>query len=398
MKYQTLAIIFFATILFSCKESSHFQIKGTISGAQGDTIFLKELTNEPYGIKDSILLDKNNSFRFEKNIVRPTFFSVYLNPKSNISLIVYPGDKIEIAASAPDLLSSLMIEGSEESVAVNELFRKRNEAVTFILKQIDNIYAIKDTDHLAELAAKYDTAIEKRIAEHRNYSIDFVEKNIHSPICIIALQQSLGDRLMFSPDSNFEYFMKADSVLYKKYPTAEAVKFIHEQVVIYKHIYNAPNIGKKAPDIALPDTAGKTRPLSAFRGHYVLLEFWASWCKPCRQDNPYLLWAYRKFHWKGFEIFQVSLDQSADAWKQAIRADQMYWTHVSDLKMWNSVVVPQYRIESTPANFLINPEGIIIAKNIPGTKLDKVLTDIYYPLYKPAVAPVTQTENVWKAN
>ncbi|MEQ8519275.1 MAG: TlpA disulfide reductase family protein [Cytophagales bacterium] len=136
-------------------------------------------------------------------------------------------------------------------------------------------------------------------------------------------------------------------------------------------------IGKQMPDIALPNPNGKTLNLSDYRGKVVLVDFWAGWCRPCRQENPNLVAAYKKYNKKGFEIFGVSLDKNREQWLNAIEQDNMTWPQVSDLQYWQSGVVKDFNITGIPANFLLDEKGIIIARNLRGpalhSKLEQVL-------------------------
>jgi peroxiredoxin len=140
---------------------------------------------------------------------------------------------------------------------------------------------------------------------------------------------------------------------------------------------NTVAVGRPAPDFTQNDTAGRPVSLSSFRGKYVLVDFWASWCGPCRQENPTVVAAYQKFHGKGFEIIGISLDQDEKSWKKAIRTDKLTWTHVSDLKNWNNAVAKAYGVQGVPQNFLIDPQGKIVARGLRGEDLDKKLSEIY---------------------
>ena len=132
-------------------------------------------------------------------------------------------------------------------------------------------------------------------------------------------------------------------------------------------------IGSEALDFTQVDTAGKPVSLASFKGKYVLIDFWASWCKPCRMENPNVVAAYERFKAKNFTVLGVSLDRSRDAWIKAIEDDKLIWSQVSDLKFWNNAVAQQYRIQQIPQNILVDPNGKIIGKNLRGVELDSKL-------------------------
>jgi peroxiredoxin len=135
-------------------------------------------------------------------------------------------------------------------------------------------------------------------------------------------------------------------------------------------------VGKTVPELVMPDVNGKDVSISSFRGKYVLIDFWASWCGPCRMENPNVVKAYNEFKAKNFTVLGVSLDKDKDAWKKAINQDHLSWTHMSDLKYWNSQAVETFGFQGIPFNVLVDPSGKVIAQELRGEELDARLKQI----------------------
>ena len=150
-----------------------------------------------------------------------------------------------------------------------------------------------------------------------------------------------------------------------------------QEFVSYVDKMKLTAVGQPAPEIALPDPQGKIVPLSSMKGKYVLVDFWAKWCGPCRQENPNVVRAYQKYKDKGFTVYGVSLDRNRADWLQAIQQDNLTWTHVSDLKYWQSEAAKTYNITGIPFSLLLDPNGVIIAKNLRGAALHQKLEEIF---------------------
>jgi thiol-disulfide isomerase/thioredoxin len=217
---------------------------------------------------------------------------------------------------------------------------------------------------------------EKPAEERVAMIIDFLQKNPQSPVVVYTL-----NLLVRSDKADVAALKKLFDGLPPALRSSEEGKSLSKQLDAKIHFETDNAIGKAAAGFSMKDTTGK--PVSfpaAFRGKYVLLDFWASWCGPCRQENPAVVAAWQKYHGKGFDVLSVSLDNASQeaAWRKAIVQDHLQaWTHVSDLKGWDNAAAKLYGIQAIPQNFLIDPQGKIIARSLRGEDLGRKLEEIY---------------------
>jgi Peroxiredoxin len=315
-------------------------ITGTVTGfADGTPVsFLNEQTNAP---EQQAVITKGK-FIIKGKMDQPGFKGLIFNNAQPLVPLFLDNSNVKITGSK-DALDKLVITGSPS----HDQFKLYTDA-------------IKPYEQSLLPDALYDTVALNKIA---TISEDFVKKypsSYVSPLAIIRLYQATQNGA------------KAEE-LYKLIPAQIQFSALGNYVnqIIADSKINP--IGSVVSDFTQTDTAGNPINISAYRGKYVLLDFWASWCRPCRQENPNVVAAYEKFKNKNFTILGVSLDQNKKNWIDAIKMDGLNWSHVSDLKGWGNQVAAIFKVTSIPQNFLLDPEGRIIAKNLRGNVLESRL-------------------------
>ncbi|MBI9055911.1 MAG: AhpC/TSA family protein [Bacteroidales bacterium] len=385
MKKLTL-ILSLIFILSSCNtEPDFFTVSGEISNANGEKLYLVELQTNNILVLDSTILNDKGTFSFKGQTSVPKFYAIRTNSNNYLTLIINNLDQIHVTADIDYLAKNATITGSEQSENILVLRTKLEDSIEKLDSLAAYYQSLIGSWKINQVKDSLNIASQKIIEEHTDYTKDFILENKNSLSGLMALYQQIAPRrYVLSLNEHFEYFNMVDSALTNSIPESDAVKALHSQIEEYKRQKNIDDeintvigIGATAPDIALPNPEGDTITLSSLRGKYVLIDFWASWCRPCRVENPNLVKSYKKYHDKGFEIFQVSLDKKKDAWLNAIEKDELNWLHVSDLQYWNSTPAKIYKVEGIPASFLIDKQGRIIAKNLRGDILEAKLSELF---------------------
>ncbi len=382
-----LKIFFLTAITLASCGKNPVEISGKfINPAAGEYIFLDELKGNKLITVDSILISQEGTFKFKKDVKYPSFYLLKINQNNFLTMLLEPGEKIKITALHDSLNFPSEITGSEGTKLLIEYNRELKKSINKLgkLSYIYDKYVGKPQlvsviDSLDQLAHTY-------LNEINSYTKKYIDKNISSLVSLMALYQQVSPNVyVLDPSRDLDYYRKVDSSLYSRYPEYDQVIILHEQVKEFIAIAESKGTlserrGKsiEAPEISLPTPEGDTVKLSSTRGSIVLLDFWASWCPPCRTENPNLVYVYKLYHKKGFQIYQVSLDKTKEAWIKGIQDDHLGdWIHVSDVKYWNSVVVPLYNIESIPFNYLLDKEGRIIGSNLRGEALQRKLAELF---------------------
>ena len=377
-------LFYLVFVLIGCGPEKNVRIKGTLSGANAEKIYLRELGNESTSRNDTVQLDVKGNFLFKHKISQPTFYSLTVNDRA-ITLLAHPGNKITVSGDARHLPLTYSVDGSDDSQHIRRL-SQRLEHTIFVGDSLDRTLKIYEGNrNFVNIQRQFEWNYINEVDSLRAYNIRFMEKNPRSLVVIYALYQQLGqNNYLFNEEEDIRFFRRADSTFYRRYQKVALVNTLHANVMRMNEQYNARQLnrmlymlGQEAPEIALSAPDGKIVKLSSQRGKFVLLDFWASWSAPCRTENVNLRDIYHKYHEKGFEVFQVSLDQSKSLWERAIKEDGLTWINVNDPKSWDSEVLQRYGVETIPANFLLDREGSIITKNLKGDALDIRLSEFF---------------------
>lgn len=362
---NVLTLLVFALAVFSCQTAKdEFSIKGTVTGVETGKVYLQKLVDgQPQSVDTADIVGGKFSFKGKMEI--PDLRFLRLNEQDYFAQFFLDNSNITVNAYK-DSLRSTKIAGSPTQdifqIFISEM-EKLNKDVMALQGKYQNALSTGNTNEAEKAKIDYQAMVDNNKVYIKNFVKEHPNSVVSAFIVLTQMVEELDDTELETITNSFtpeigasEYVVKLKELVAEKKKTA---------------------VGVEAPDFTMNDPEGKPVQLSSLRGKVVMIDFWASWCAPCRQENPNVVKLYQQYHDKGFEIIGVSLDRTKEEWVQAIKDDKLSWIHVSDLQFWQNTAARLYSVNAIPQTYLLDKEGKIIGKGLRGEQLEKKLKELF---------------------
>ncbi|HEU5366308.1 MAG TPA: redoxin domain-containing protein [Hanamia sp.] len=362
--------------IFSCNSKHNnglFTVNGDLKNAPDQKVYLEQLffNQNPPQILDTAEM-KNGKFEVKAHAAEEGLYRLKFEKNAGY-IFINDKDDIDFSANANDSVLKTTKFNTPANASLTALIMTLDSIHTKLISedQTRKDYQQQNNDSLAFIA---DNAFNISNEWYNNFLVRYIDTASNPINALFALS--------YTQDVSMDTIKNLMANLTRKFPKNSSVAEMQKQFNQFaaaqdnKASSGAITVGAIAPDITLPDVDGKPFSLSSLRGKYVLVDFWASWCGPCRQENPNVVSNYNQFKDKNFTVLGVSLDQDKKAWLKAIKDDGLVWKQISDLKFWNSAAATMYHVEAIPYNVLIDPQGKIIATELRGNDLHNKLAEV----------------------
>ncbi|NTS39673.1 AhpC/TSA family protein [Flavisolibacter sp. BT320] len=357
--------------IFSCNSKeggSGFEVAGTVKNATAEMVYLEENTPEARPtILDSATLNADGSFSLKTKNREESLYQLRLKNKVvPFAFFINDASKITVDADLNNTTQPYTVKNSAATEKLLQFDKATYEKGMQVFTQGSKVDSLQKAGAADSVVGAAYAQVQATAQSLQDLAKDYLADS-KSPVLSLYVISSYQNAVSNLGLKGFSKTEIADLVTKAadKFPSHTALQNVKK---------NLPS--SKAADFTQPDANGKPVSLSQFKGKYVLVDFWASWCQPCRKENPNIVKNYQQFKDKNFTILGVSLDQNRDAWLAAIQQDNLTWTHVSDLKFWNNEAATLYGVQSIPYNVLVDPQGNIVAENLHGPELEQTLSRV----------------------
>lgn len=353
------------TVLSACNSEAakNGPLKGQLTQHKGTWLYLDQIKGNMVETLDSVKIAEDGSFSFKNDLKEKDFYRLRISDNNAVFIVLEPGKSVEYVNNNMLLQDNYTLEGSEEGKLVLEIKAIRlgiNAHRDSLMKVINTAQPDQRGALQMELEQSFNAFVGKKLEQTRT----IIRANLNTLAAITGAE-------LLDPDQDFVIYNELAETLKRTYPNSGYAQSFVAKVEQMR----ATAIGSPAPEINLPSPDGTPIALSSLRGKVVLIDFWASWCGPCRMENPNVVRLYNEKKNQGFEVYSVSLDKDKTAWIKAIEKDGLIWpSHVSDLAYWSSVVVKQYGFQGIPFTVLVGRDGKILAKGLRGQQLEEAVT------------------------
>lgn len=360
-----LTVLFLTIIFLSCQTTKdEFSIKGTIAGVETGKVYLQKVVDgRPQSIDTAEVLD--GKFSFTGKMETPDIRVLRLNEQDYIAQLFLDNSKVSIAAKK-DSMQAAKITGSPShdlfQTYLNEL-ESMNKELADLQNRYQKAMASQNADEINKVQIDYQAIMDNMKVYTKNFVKEHNSSAVAAYITLVQLSNQIESAELDTIVNGFPQEISQSEYVVKLKKIADGIR--------------STAIGKVAPDFTMNDPQGKPIQLSSLRGKVVMIDFWASWCGPCRQENPNVVKLYQQYHDKGFEILGVSLDRTKEEWEKAIKDDQLSWLHVSDLQYWQNNAAQLYAVSAIPQTYLLDKDGKIIAKGLRSEQLATKLNELF---------------------
>ncbi|MGP1993956.1 redoxin domain-containing protein [Zobellia laminariae] len=370
MKKVVLSICILIGLVACNQKPEGYNFKGNITGEveNGTKVFLKVMGENGQPVDIDTTTIENGTFAFTGKADMPEMHYVFVDKLMGYTAVILENGDINLKAQK-DSLGFATVKGSMQ----NEVFMDYMDKSKKITAQAQSIQEDMQKADQATANSLRDEMMELQ-EEYKNFELDYIKEHPDALISVLLIDRAIGARAVTSEEAQAMF----DGLSPEIKKTKAAVS-ITEKLEAQKKVEESQKgtaVGAKAPAFSAPTPDGKELALADALGKVTLIDFWAAWCKPCRAENPNVVNVYKKYHDKGLNIIGVSLDKTGDAWKKAIEDDGLTWNQVSNLAYFNDPIAKLYNVDAIPAAFLLDENGVIIAKNLRGPALEQKIAEL----------------------